>query len=188
MQTDFQNGIKKDLSISLAAANLYAIPLIIIPFIIFGIPYYLIWGEKNLRIGRIGLKEMLIIIAVFISGAVIHELIHGIFWIKSGKKTWDKIKFGFHFKTFTPYVHCTEPINAGAYKMGTAAPGIILGMIPSILSIILGNIWLFWFWMLFSISAGGDFIVLWILRKVDSSSLVEDHPSRAGCFVYDNKT
>jgi hypothetical protein len=189
MQTsDFQNGSKRDLSISLAAANLFAIPLIIIPFIIFGIPYYLIWGEEKLRTGRIGLKEMLIIAAVFISGALIHELIHGIFWIKSGKKTWDKIKFGFHFKTLTPYIHCSEPINAAAYRTGTAAPGIILGVIPSVLSIILGNTWFFWFGMLFSISAGGDFIVLWILRKVGSSALVEDHPSRAGCFVYENTT
>jgi len=184
---DFQTSIKKDLSISLAAANLYAIPLIIIPFIIFGIPYYFLWGEENLRMGRINFKTVLIIIIVFIAGAVIHELIHGVFWIKLGKNSWSKIKFGFNLKTLTPYIHCKEPINAGAYRIGTAAPGFILGIFPSILSIILGNVWLFWFGMLFSIAAGGDFIVLWILRKTDSNNLVEDHPTRAGCFIYEVK-
>jgi len=40
---------------------------------------------------------------------------------------------------------------------------------------------------LFTIAAGGDFIVLWILRKTDSNNLVEDHPTRAGCFIYEVK-
>jgi len=188
LNSEFQTRNKKDLSISLAAANLYSIPLIILPFIIFGLPYYFIWGERAFRIGRTGPEKIILIIAVFIAGAVIHELIHGIFWIKWGEKTWNKLKFGFNIKTLTPYIHCSEPINAGAYKIGTAAPGIILGAIPSLISIVIGNVWIFWFGMLFSISAGGDFIILWILRKVNSSALVEDHPSRAGCFVYENSS
>jgi hypothetical protein len=184
---ELQSYNKKDLSISLAASNLYSIPLIIIPFIIFGVPYYLIWGEENLRANRIDAISLAVIIIVFICGAVIHELIHGVYWVKLGRKDWSTIKFGFNLKTLTPFVHCLEPINARAYRLGTAAPGFILGIMPSILSIILGNVWIFWFGMLFTIAAGGDFLILWTLRKVGSYTLVEDHPARAGCFIYENK-
>jgi hypothetical protein len=39
--------------------------------------------------------------------------------------------------------------------------------------------------VIFLIAAAGDFIVLWVLRGVPGDVLVEDHPTRAGCYVYD---
>jgi hypothetical protein len=180
-----QTITKKDLSISLAAANLYSIPMIIIPAVIFGIPYYLLWGTKIFGKGAIGLDRVAVIVLVFISGAVVHELIHALSWKIWGKKSWEKIKFGFSVNTLTPYVHCKEPITAHAYKIGTAAPGLIMGIIPLLVSIASGNEWIFWFGMLFTISAAGDFMILWLIRKVTPDTLVEDHPSRAGCYIYE---
>jgi hypothetical protein len=41
------------------------------------------------------------------------------------------------------------------------------------------------FGLLFTFAAGGDALVLWLLRGVAPHRLVEDHPTRAGCFVWE---
>jgi len=37
--------------------------------------------------------------------------------------------------------------------------------------------------MMMTAAAGGDMMILWLLRKDKSPVLVEDHPSEAGCYV-----
>jgi len=37
--------------------------------------------------------------------------------------------------------------------------------------------------MVFIFAAGGDLLVLWVIRNVDARAMVQDHPSRAGCLV-----
>jgi hypothetical protein len=61
-----------------------------------------------------------------------------------------------------------------------------LGIFPLLISIISGSVWVFWFGMLFTISAAGDFLILWIIRKVEPETMVEDHPTRAGCYICEN--
>jgi hypothetical protein len=46
-----------------------------------------------------------------------------------------------------------------------------------------GNLWLVLLGGLFILAAGGDFLILWSIRGVDKDALVEDHPTRAGCYV-----
>jgi hypothetical protein len=38
---------------------------------------------------------------------------------------------------------------------------------------------------LFVLATGGDLLVLWVIRELPASALVEDHPTRAGCYVLD---
>lgn len=38
-------------------------------------------------------------------------------------------------------------------------------------------------WNIVASSAGGDWLILWLIRNVKAGSLVEDHPSKAGCYV-----
>ena len=41
-------------------------------------------------------------------------------------------------------------------------------------------------WSLFFLfTAGGDIVVLWLIRDVGAGKLVQDHPTRAGCRVLD---
>jgi hypothetical protein len=42
---------------------------------------------------------------------------------------------------------------------------------------------LFWFSLIHTAAAGGDWLILWLIRGVKAGSLVEDHPSNAGCYV-----
>jgi hypothetical protein len=39
------------------------------------------------------------------------------------------------------------------------------------------------FGLLYTTAAGGDFLVLWILRNIKPNTLVEDHPTNAGCYI-----
>ena len=66
-------------------------------------------------------------------------------------------------------------------------PGIILGFLPAFIGIITGNAAIFVFGLSSVFFTGGDILILWLIRNVKTGSLVEDHPTRAGCYVIDNK-
>ncbi|HEX5807060.1 MAG TPA: DUF3267 domain-containing protein, partial [Anaerolineales bacterium] len=115
-----------------------------------------------------------------------HELIHGISWVLFGHKPFSSVKFGFQWKTLTPYAHLKEPVKVNAYRLGAFLPGFVLGILVYSLSLVLGDGNLFLFGLLHTAAAGGDWLVLWLLRKVKSGTLVEDHPTHAGCYVIES--
>jgi hypothetical protein len=173
------NENKRDLSISMLSANVIAIfiaiPLLILQFAIYNALYGLQkavpgWGVTT-------------VFALIILGIFIHELIHGITWSIAGHKPFLAIKFGFQWKTITPYAHLKEPIEVNAYRLGALMPGFILGILPYFLSLLFVDGNLFWFSLIHTSAASGDFIVLWVIRKVKAGQQVEDHPTNVGCYV-----
>ena len=188
---ELENYRKEKLTIDLVWANVFGV-LILIPIgLLFGLPFYFIW-KPQLDIKqyldsagplRAGLG-FLLIFEILILGIVLHELIHGIIWAKFAKEGFKSIKFGVLWEMLTPYCHCKEALNVRQYIIGAIAPAIILGIIPTIIAIITGNLGLLIFGMLFTMAAGGDFLIINLIRKESSSDLVQDHPSEAGCFIY----
>lgn len=83
----------------------------------------------------------------------------------------------------TPYCHCKEPLKVKHYIAGALMPAIILGIIPSLISILTGNTLLL-FTGIFTVVAAGDFMIVQLLYKEDMNDYVEDHPSEAGCYIY----
>ena len=61
--------------------------------------------------------------------------------------------------------------------MGAITPAIILGFIPSILAILIGDLRILIFGMFFIMAAGGDFLIINLIRKENSDDLIQDHPS-----------
>ena len=59
-------------------------------------------------------------------------------------------------------------------------PSIILGLLPAILAISLGNVILLAFGTLFTVVAFGDFMIIYLLKSENKDSYVLDHPSEAG--------
>ncbi|MEM6785057.1 MAG: DUF3267 domain-containing protein [Bacteroidota bacterium] len=116
-------------------------------------------------------------------GTVLHEALHGLAWKAASGVSWSSITFGFNWKAFAPYAHCRVPMPARAYRIGAAAPGLVLGLAPALVGVATG--WGMWtaFGFLFTVAAGGDAVTLWVLRRVPGAGLVEDHPTRAGCVV-----
>ena len=170
---------KRDISVSMTRANIIVlfigIPVAILQFIFFE---YLHPAE-NMELTW----NFLLFLAVVFMGIILHEFIHGITWMVFGRKPFSAIKYGFQWKTLTPYAHLKEPIDVNSYRIGTFMPGLIVGIIPFILSLILGNGNLLWFSIIHTASAGGDWLILWTLRNVNNKARVEDHPVNAGCYV-----
>jgi hypothetical protein len=175
-------GNKRDLSISMARANVIvlfmSIPVVIAQFAIFS----MVHGTEKLD----PTWNAVILFVTILLGVIVHELIHGISWMIFGHKPFSAIKFGFQWKTFTPYAHLKEPVEVNAYRMGAFLPGFILGILTYLLSLLLGNGNLFWFSLVHTAAAGGDWLILWLIRNVKHGMQVEDHPTHAGCYVIES--
>jgi hypothetical protein len=94
------------------------------------------------------------------------------------------IKFGVLWKMLTPYCHCKEALKVRQYIIGAITPAIIMGIIPSVIAILIGNFGLLIFGMFFTMAAGGDLLMINLIRKESSTDLVQDHPSEVGCYIY----
>ena len=189
---------KEQLTFDLAKLNLYGFLGFIPVILIYVIPFYLFWDEtfsiegfKNLGFGKelvdYAFGYSFFIVFIMLLGIIIHELIHGItfsFFAKTGFKA---IKFGVIWKMLTPYCHCTEPLLVKHYRIGGIMPAVILGFLPFIYSLLFGNIFCLIFALFFTMAAIGDFYIIYLLRNESKNSMVLDHPSEVGCFIYRKK-
>lgn len=175
---------KVDRSISMVWANALSIVLFVPIFLIPSIVFVWIWGPEPLA-KRLDIfwGSPLIFLLVFIVLVFLHELLHGLTWQWLSKTGRDQIEYGFKWKTLTPYAHLKTPIELQSYRWGTAMPGVVLGVLPAVLGMLLGDGAIFVIGLFMTASAGGDIIVLYLLRNERSPALVEDHPSNAGCYV-----
>ncbi len=170
---------KRDLSISMERASVIvvfvSIPVVIAQFALFS------WlhGAKQMQ----PTGNAIVLLTAIVLGVVVHEWIHAITWVIFGRKSFPKIKFGFQWKTLTPYAHLTEPVEVNAYRLGAFMPGFVLGIVVYFFSLLLGNGNLFWFSLIHTSAAGGDWLVLWLIRSLKPGTMVEDHPTQAGCYV-----
>lgn len=174
----------EDRSASMGAANVYALLLMGPVCAALAAAFVGLHGGEALwdGAGRV-FGSPLTFAAVFLAGVVVHEAIHGVAWKLASGKPWRALRFGVQLKTLTPYAHCTEPMSARAYRTGAAAPGVALGLAPVLLALVTGDGALAAFGLFFTLAAGGDALVLWLLRGVAPGRLVADHPTLAGCLV-----
>lgn len=187
-------GYKKELlTFDLMKANLYAIVAIIPVLILYGVPFFLLWRNSFIKVAlksfidnhNLGIwGNAISILLVMTIGIIAHELIHGITWARYTKNGFKSITFGVLWKMLTPYCHCSEPLKVKHYITGAIMPAIILGFLPFVYSLFTGNVlWLF-FGIFFTMSAVGDLMIVNLVRKEDMNSLVLDHPSEVGCYVF----
>ena len=185
---DYPEDAKRDLSISMVQANVYGIALFIPTGLVLTLPYVARWGWAAFgNAWYLLIDHSLLALGVFVVGIVIHELIHGVSWTIFGKKPRGVITYGFQVKTLTPYAHCAEPMDVRAYRLGAAMPGLLLGVLPWLAAVVTGNGAVFIFGFVFTLAALGDAMILWLIRGVAPGSLVLDHPSQAGCYVFDGE-
>jgi hypothetical protein len=182
---EVRSNSKRDLSLSMGKAYLY-VSIFVIPVLILLCGFYLwLWGVESFLDGFMRLTDWSIIIPVLILGVPLHELIHGITWALAGRMKLGEIRFGFQLRTLTPYAHCRIPVRASVYRIGGATPLLLMGILPYLIGLCFGNGLLAAFGLIFILAAGGDVVILWLIRRVNGTALVEDHPSRAGCYVYE---
>jgi len=178
--------IRKDLFISTLKAQLLSV---VVGFPIGGIQaavFGLFWGADRLS----GAFQVAFTeapgwsLGILLAGILIHELLHGLGWTLASRKGWEAVSFGFQLKTLTPYAHLDGKIMARAYRMGTAFPLLVLGLLPWLAALLLGNPSLSLFGLVFTMISAGDLMALWLVRRAKGDHIVQDHPSRVGVFLY----
>ena len=189
-----------EITLSVSKTYLYSLYLLIPIIIFFFIPYIVIWGADLINYWSakiIHLKSNFILsnfiysifrylfwtIMILISGILMHEMLHGIIWIFFTKKGFRSLSFGIMKPDLAPYIHCSEPLPVNVYRTGIIIPGIVLGIFPLIIGIITGNFKIFIFGSFFTWAASGDFIVLWLIRRLKTPLRVQDHPELVGCLI-----
>jgi len=181
-----------ELTATAAEANVKAMAFAFPAMLLLLVPYVLLWPEQFSAEAMKGLVAAygnriqllpLLLLLVFIPGAVLHELLHGITWAAFCKRGVGAIKYGVYWKALTPYCHCAEELPLRPYILGGIMPGLVMGLLPAIAGIVLGNAWVFFFGLFFTGAAAGDMLVLWMLRHCRASDLVQDHPDKIGCYI-----
>lgn len=181
-----ENPQGRKVAIDIGKANVFAIVLMVVSAVVLFIPFSLLWGKPTADILGTTTEWMIAAVAAVV-GIVVHELIHGATWACYAKSGWKSISFGVMWKMLTPYCHCSEPMHIPGYMMGAMMPCIVLGIIPSIVALCIGSLPLLVWGIFFISAAAGDIWMSWLLTKENPKSLVLDHPSEAGFYVFDEE-
>ncbi|WP_256003431.1 DUF3267 domain-containing protein [Pedobacter deserti] len=179
----------RELTISAGQAQLKSIAYFLPFAFVFVLVFYLLWPNQlslahYKEILPPGVQGLVWLVGIMLAGIVVHELIHGLAWALFASSGFRTIRFGILWKSLTPYCHCTEPLRLRHYQIGAAAPGIILGIIPTLIAILTGSISWLAFGLFFTLAAGGDLLIILMLRNESKQSFIQDHPNKIGCLVY----
>jgi Putative zincin peptidase len=180
-EIEFDPTTMRDVSIPLSALMRPALGLSFALFIVSIAPYVLIWGLPSSW--DFGAGEVLLVIGGLLLLVVAHEAFHAVGWIVFGGVPISEMRFGIDRKTLSPYAHARTPMMARGYRIGAALPGIVTGILPTVIGTLMGNGWLAFLGAFMVAGAVGDLLVLWAIRNVPSEARVVDHPKNAGCYV-----
>jgi hypothetical protein len=165
-------------------ANTYSFALFLLTTIVLGIPFgFLIGFSSYLSAWKSFLTHYPQLVLALVSGVVAHEFLHAVTWSLFAKNGWKSITFGIHWKELAPFVHCDEFLPKIHYIAGVAMPGLILGVLPLLISCATREAWLFCFGSFFTAGAGGDFLSLQKLASFRRSDAILDHPKHLGFLV-----
>ncbi len=176
----------RKVSIDLVKANVFGFVIMVVAAVVLLIPFSLIWSDVDYISGFENPWSFGLFVVTMLVGIVVHELIHGATWACYAPHGWKSISFGVIWKMLTPYCHCDEPMTIRAYKVGAIMPCVILGVIPSIVALIIGDILLLFWGIIFISAAAGDIWMYWLLTKEDPNAKVLDHPTEAGFYVFED--
>jgi hypothetical protein len=197
----------RKLEINISKANLLSLGLLVVVAGVLVPIYYWIWGTisidnsffvefikcildySNIVVGSIVAilcGAIIPVLSITLLLFIPHELIHGITWMIVAKCKWSDIKFGVMWKKFcTPYCHCKISMTVSQYRLALLMPFFVLGVLPTLLSLVVGSSLLLFYGILGIVSAVGDIMMAWLLRKESRIVKIYDHPSAAAFFLFD---
>jgi hypothetical protein len=173
-----------DKTVSLLAANVFGTLFGLLPAVGLHLLFTAVWRGRVVQTPPEWFT-WLHFLGLLVAGIVVHELLHGLGWMVFGGVARADIEIGVKWKLLTPYAHTRARMATRAYRWAVLLPGLVLGMVPALLAIASGSVLLLTFGLAFTVAAGGDFLVLWLLRDVPAEAKVADHPTKAGSVVYE---
>lgn len=179
-----QQGYRRqDLTVSIGAANVFSVVLVLVLFVIAYGLYYLV----NHTLDFPGADMVFYLIGVIVL-VVVHELVHGLTWSFFTPHGFKDIEFGIMKPSMTPYCTCLVPLKKEQHMIGTVMPLIVLGIIPMIIAILTANPGLLFISVIMSASAAGDIMILHRMLgyKTNAKEIIYmDHPTEAGGVVFE---
>ena len=174
-----------NLTVSIFWANVIAVVGLLVMLAI-ALPLFLILHPETEFIPTI--SELIIFLVALVVLIVVHELIHGITWSVFAPNGFKDIEFGIMKDSLTPYCTCATPLEKGPYIIGALMPLVVLGIIPTIVAFVTGNMLLLYIGLIMIDAAAGDvMIVVKILQhKTDADKIMLfDHPTDAGSVIFE---
>ncbi|MBR0442159.1 MAG: DUF3267 domain-containing protein [Firmicutes bacterium] len=176
---------RTDLTISIVAANVFALVLFV-PLFIGGMTLFIMKNSAGgIDMGPSSVFGIMIAMLVLI---VVHELIHGLVWSFFAERGFKDIEFGFMVKYLTPYCTCGVPLSKGQYIAGALAPLVFLGIVPMIWGILAGSFPVLLVGIIMADSAAGDIQIVWQILRYKSGSIdvvYIDHPTQGGGVIFE---
>ena len=80
-----------------------------------------------------------------------------------------------------------ETLKRSQYIWGALMPTLVLGILPGVLSIFIGSLWLFWLSAAMILAGGGDLAIVLKLARFQADcqqALYMDHPYEAGLVAF----
>ncbi|MBE5935894.1 MAG: DUF3267 domain-containing protein [Lachnospiraceae bacterium] len=180
---------KREITVGEKQINVIA-ALIMLPFVAVFFAIFAVVHDFHIReIFEATMEEFFLGFILIYVCIVIHELVHGITWAINCKKGFKSIAFGVMPELMTPYCHCCEALKKVPMILGIMMPTILLGIIPTIVAILLGNGLLLYVSLFNLVGGGGDFMIFLLVIKDKSKkeTLYYDHPYEPGTVVFEKR-
>ncbi len=165
-------------TISIVKANIISVPFLLLTCGVCGLAYYAVWRGFEWS----GVENALWLLFAIVVGLVVHELVHGFTWMVLTRQPFSRLAFG--TMAGAVYCHIDVPMSKGHYVTGALMPLLLVGIVPTVLAIVFGSVFWLVFGVIFIVSAIGDIMIVWAIRREPRDVLVYDHPSEGGCVVY----
>jgi len=178
----------RDFSLSIGRTNLLSAPAAAVVAASISVPFWLIWGGQPIWEGFLKLAHPAVLLPLALVSIVVHEGLHGLGFVWSGRMRWRDVRFGVNWRGAAPYAWGRSPLPASDYRRAVVLPCLLLGIVPVVVAGALGSGWLVCFGTTMVAVSVGDLLILWRIRSIDGRALVLDHPSRAGCWVLDQSS
>ena len=178
-----QGYTRRDLTTDMHKANRFSIILSVALLVVgFGL-FYLV--HHKLEFSSF---NPLIFVACLVVLIVVHELIHGICWSVFTPRHFKDIEFGILRPSMTPYCTCLVSLKKGRHIFGTVMPLVVLGIIPMIVGIAIGNGSMLLLGVIMAASAAGDILIIrnMLAHKSSAREIVYmDHPTEVGVVAFE---
>lgn len=126
--------------------------------------------------------DMLITLGVYVVGLFLHEGLHAAGGLLCGCKPKD-IRFGVIVKQMMLYCHIEKPMSVKVYRFVLILPFLLTGVVPLLLSIFFGNIFLIVAFSALIAGCSGDLVMLASLSGLKGKQLIADHPEAPAYYL-----
>lgn len=174
---------QRDLSLNPNTSLIAGVCLYVALVAAIDLPYEWLWRTNSIRMAFDAVGGWHIALLVVVPLVIVaHELLHATCWAIGGSG-WKHVHFGVAPKKMMVYAHYAAPLSARVYRIGALMPAVVMGIVPGLAGIVSGNGALAGWGALMLGFASGDLLVVWSIRSLEASALVQDHPENPGCYV-----